>query len=122
VDDRLPDLPIGGYDGFLARAVTNSGGDEGVLVVDHHGVPQLLLATRDDDERLDAVVVGGLVVSRPGNAASLAGWLGRGAGRAVAEPAGWASWVGLGVLLLLVAFTLIGALTVAGWLVGSFGG
>jgi hypothetical protein len=122
VENRLPDLPIGGFDGFLARAVTNSGGEDGVLVVDHHGVPQLLLATREDDERLDAVVVGEFVVSRRGNAASVAGWLGRGAGRALGEPAPWASWIGLGVLLLIVACTVIGALTVAGWLVGSFGG
>lgn len=122
MENRLPDLPIGGFDGFVARAVRNSGGEDGVLIVDHHGAPQLLLTVRDDDQRLDAVAVGELVLSRRGNVASLAGWLGRGAGRPDAEPAAWASWAGLVILLVLVAFTLVGAFTVAGWVTSAFGG
>ncbi|HEX2221971.1 MAG TPA: hypothetical protein VHK06_05550 [Candidatus Limnocylindria bacterium] len=122
MDNPLPDLPIGGFDGFMAKPITNSGGEDGVLVVDHHEQPQLLLATRRDDDRLDALVVGELVLVRPGDPTALAGWLGRGTGRPVAAPAAWAGWVGFGLLLLILACTVVGALTVAGWLVAALRG
>ncbi len=108
-----------------AEAVRNVAGEPAVLVRDGERTRALLAATRNGDG--DALLVMPLdeevEVRVDGDA--LAMYVASGSvpapGRSLGVPA-WASAIGLFLLLLIVAFAVLGGLTFFGWLVRSIGG
>ena len=122
MQNELPPLPIGRSGAMRAEAITNVAGEHAVLVREGDRTRALLATTRQgegeallvmplDDEvevRVDgdalAMYVASGSVPVPGGGAPLAGW---------------ASAIGLVLLLVIVAFAVLGSLTFFGWLLGT---
>lgn len=116
--DRPP-LPIGRSGALQAVSLTNTAGTHAVLVRQADEARALITGEPPDDGRERVVVVpldGDVEVRVDGDA--LAIWLTEGSlmtGAREPVPA-WASAVGLVLLVVLLAFALIGSLTFFGWL------
>lgn len=122
MQNDLPPLPIGRSGAMRAEAITNVAGEPAVLVREGERTRALLATTRQDggeallvmpldDEvevRVDgdalAVYVASGSVPAPGGRAPLAGW---------------ASAIGLVLLLVIVAFAVLGSFTFFDWLFGT---
>lgn len=122
MQDSLPPLPIGRSGTMRAEPVTNVAGEHAVLVRDGDRTRALVAATRSGsgetllvmplDEEVEVRVDGDALamyvamgsVSVPGRGAGLAGW---------------ASFIGLLLLLLIVGFAVLGSLTFFSWLFGT---
>jgi hypothetical protein len=116
--DRPP-LPIGRAGVLQAVSLTNTAGTHAVLVRQADEARALITGEPPDGGRERVVVVpldDDVEVRVDGDA--LAVWLSEGALLSVArEPVpAWASAIGLVLLVVLVAFALIGSLTFFGWL------
>ena len=113
-----PSLPIG-RGGLHAIPLTNAAGTHAVLVREAQEARALITGEAPQSGRERVVVVpldDDVEVRIDGDA--LAVWLGEGSllpGRTDAVPA-WASAIGLVVLVVLLAFAVIGSLTFFGWL------
>ena len=123
MQNELPPLPIGRSGAMHAEAVTNVAGEHAVLIREGERTRALVAATRSgqgeallvmplDDEvevRVDGdalavyVASGSVPVPGPGGGGLPA----------------WASVIGLVLLLVIVAFAVLGSLTFFGWLFGS---
>jgi hypothetical protein len=113
-------LPIGRFGRMQAIGLTGPDGDHAVLV--RQGPAQRALMTADQRDRLIFTPLDDDVDVRVDGDA-LAVWLAS-APMSAAVPAdvpAWASAVGLGVLLLVAAFTVIGGAVAFGWLLELFG-
>jgi hypothetical protein len=114
-------LPIGRFGRIEAIGLTGPDGDHAVLV--RHGPAQRALLTAGPVERLIVTPLDDEVEVRVDGDA-LAVWLASAPVTAArpTEVPGWASVVGLALLLIMVAFTVIGGAVAAGWLVDVLGG
>jgi threonine/homoserine/homoserine lactone efflux protein len=121
MEPTAPTFPLGSDGRVQAAPLANGTGAHALLVRDAQG-PRVLLTV---DEALSADRRAGVVVTPldddvdvrvDGDA--LAVWLAQGSiGESVAERTpGWASAIGVAVLLALVALAVLGSLTFFGWL------
>ncbi|PZR64649.1 MAG: hypothetical protein DLM71_02085 [Chloroflexi bacterium] len=118
-----PPLPIGPGGRLEAVPLTNAAGNHAVLVREADTPRALLTATQPDQGRHRLLVLPlDDDVSLHVDGDALAVWLAEGpiGPRPVAVPA-WASFIGLAVLLLLLALTVVGTITVFGWLLSALG-
>lgn len=98
--------------GDHALLVRQGGSPRALLTADVAGAEERLVVTPLDND---------VVAHVDGDALAL--WLARGLEPAPAERIpGWASAIGLVLLLLVVALTVIGGAVVLGWLLGAIGG
>jgi hypothetical protein len=121
MDASSESLPIGRFGRLEAIGLTGPDGDHALLV--REGSAQRALLTADQAERLIVTPLDEEVEIRVDGDA-LAVWLASApvtASKTYEVPA-WASVVGLALLLILAAFTVIGGAVAAGWLVDLFGG
>lgn len=114
--------PIGRTGTLQAVPLTNVDGNH-ALLLRSAGEPRALVTGHAPDgehERLVVTPLGGDVDVRRDDDA-LAGWLAQGSlsheHAATAVP-GWASAIGLVLLLAVLAFAILGSLTFFGWLLG----
>jgi hypothetical protein len=121
MDGSPESLPIGRFGRIEAIGLTGPDGDHAVLV--RQGPAQRALLTADPTEHLVVTPLDDDVEIRVDGDA-LAVWLAAApvTAKAPTEVPGWASVVGLALLLMMVAFTVIGGAVVAGWLVDVLGG
>jgi hypothetical protein len=124
MDASLESLPIGRFGRIEAIGLTGPDGDHALLV--RQGPAQRALLTADPADRLVVTPLDDDVDIRVDGDA-LAVWLASApvtaaAGDGPSEVPGWASAVGLGLLLVLFAFTVIGGAVAAAWLVDALGG
>jgi hypothetical protein len=114
-------LPIGRFGRIEAVGLTGPDGDHAILV--RHGPAQRCLLTADPADRLIVTPLDDDVDIRVDGDA-LAVWIASApvAAATPSEVPAWASVIGLGLLLLMVAFTVIGGAVTAGWLVDALGG
>lgn len=133
--ERAP-LPIGPAGRLEAVPLTNGAGNHAVLVREAH-TPRALLTAEpgqpiEPTEPSDPTEQGGrarlLVLPLDDDVAlhvdgdALAIWLAEGSLRSTPTPVpAWASVIGLVLLLLLLALTVVGSITVFGWLLGLVG-
>lgn len=113
-------LLIGRFGRMEAIALTGPDGDHAILV--RQGKAQRALMTADQADRLVFTPLDGDVDVRV-DGDSLAEWLAS-APVSAATPSdvpAWASAFGLGLLLLIAAFTVIGGAVAFGWLLEVFG-
>ena len=139
MDDSGPSLPLGpGPDGPRAVPMTNADGNHAVLVRDGD-LPKVLVTIgtdaragrvlvtpldksveiRRDREAAAQWIAGGSVTSPRTQAAVPAA---RPAERTPARVPAWANVIGLALVLLIFGLTILGALTLAGWLAGLVSG
>lgn len=122
MDAPLDSLPIGRLGRIEAIGLTGPDGDHALLV--RQGPAQRALLTADPADRLIVTPLDEETEVRVDGDA-LAVWLASApvtAGAASTEVPAWASLVGLGLLLIIAAFTVVGGAVVAGWLVNALGG
>lgn len=130
MEHELPPLPLGrdtaagGSTALQAAPLTSSDGDHAVLVREG-GQPRALLTAEGPDHRLVLIPLDDRSEMRIDGDA-LAIWLTQGSLRAPlaargAPLAGWASAIGLLLVLVVVAFAILGSLTFFGWLFSSLG-
>ena len=126
MEPTAPSFPLGSNGRVQAAPLANATGAHALLVRDAHG-PRVLLTVDEGVpiERRAGVVVTPLdddvEVRVDGDA--LAVWLARGSvgAESPSQAPGWASAIGLVLLLAIVAFAVLGSLTFFGWLFGSLG-
>ena len=118
MDDGGPSLPLGGgVEGVRAVGLTNADGSHAVLV--RAGERPKAVLTVGTDARAGRLLVtaldDGVELRRDPEAA--AQWIASGSvrTRAARVPA-WANFIGLVLVVLVFALTVIGALTAASWL------
>ncbi len=124
MDGELPALPIGRSGRLEAVGLTNATGSHALLVREDEQPRALCTAEPSGGSRERLVVVpldDDVELRVDGDA--LAVWLaegsvGRAAGTSV--PA-WASAIGLGLVIAVVAFTVLGGTVFFGWLFGLLG-
>lgn len=124
MDAELPALPIGHAGRLEAVGLTNAAGSHAVLLR-QDDAPRVLLTAEPTDATRERVVVVPLDsdVELRVDGDALAIWLAEGSvGRAATGrvPA-WASAIGFVGVLLVLAFVVVGAATVFGWLLGLLG-
>jgi hypothetical protein len=121
MDASSDSLPIGRFGRIEAIGLTAPDGDHALLV--REAGAQRALLTADSAERLIVTPLDDEVEIRVDGDA-LAVWLGSAPVTAStpSEVPGWASVVGLALLLILVALTVIGGAVAAGWVVEMLGG
>lgn len=122
MEAERPPLPIGRSGLLHAVPLTNTAGTHAVLVREAEQARALITGEPPDGGRERVVVVpldDDVEVRVDGDA--LAVWLGEASllpGRREAVPS-WASAMGLVVLVVLLAFAIIGSLTFFGWLLDT---
>jgi hypothetical protein len=115
-------LPIGRLGRIEAIGLTGPDGDHALLV--RQGPAQRALLTADAADRLIVTPLDDDVDVRVDGDA-LAVWLASAPVTAAARPSevpGWASVVGLALLLIFVGLTVLGGAVAASWLVDALGG
>ncbi|MDH4334129.1 MAG: hypothetical protein OEW24_02540 [Chloroflexota bacterium] len=123
MDGAQPPIPIGSSGRLEALPLTNAAGNH-AIVVRQADTPRALLTGEAGDGDRDRVVVVPLDadVQLHVDGDALAIWLAEGS---VAAPQraipGWASAVGLLLLLLLLALTVLGSVTAFTWLLEGLG-
>lgn len=120
MEPALPSLPLGRRNTLEVAPLTNSDGDHAVIVREA-GEPRALLTAESDDDRLVLIPLDDRSEMRVDGDA-LAIWLVQGSLRAQrsALPV-WASFMGVVLLLVVVAFAILGSLTFFHWLFSSLG-
>lgn len=105
-----------------AEAVTNVAGEPAVLVREGDRTRALLAATRSNEGEALLVMPLDDEVEVRVDGDALAMYVATGSvavpGRGIGVP-GWASTIGLLLLLVIVAFAVLGSLTFFGWLFGT---
>ncbi len=118
-----PPLPIGPAGRLEAVPLTNGAGNHAVLVREADTPRALLTATQPDQGRHRLLVLpldDDVALHVDGDA--LAVWLAEGSiGPTPTTVPAWASLIGLVLLLLLLVLTVVGSITVFGWLLGLVG-
>jgi hypothetical protein len=126
MDDAPPLIPLGASGKLLAEPMTNAVGDHALLV--RQGETARALVTGESPnglaparERVIVVPLDDDVELRVDGDA-LAVWLARGSvgGTASVLP-GWASALGLLLVIVMLGFAILGSLTFFGWLVRLLG-
>jgi hypothetical protein len=124
MQNDLPPLPIGRSGAMRAEAVTNVAGDPAVLVREGERTRALLASTRTGDGEALLVMPLDEEVEVRVDGDALAMYIASGSvptpGRSSGVP-GWASTIGLVLLLVIVAFAVLGSFTFFGWLVDAIG-
>jgi hypothetical protein len=112
-------VPLGASGRLDALPLTNAAGDHALLIREAAASRALLTAERQPDrDRVVLVPLDDDVELRMDGDA-LAVWLATGSvGAAAARVPAWASAVGFGLVLLVVGLTVLGSLTLFGWLAG----
>jgi len=112
-------VPLGASGHVQALPLTNASGDHALLIREDDASRALLTAERRADrDRLVLVPLDDDVELRMDGDA-LAVWLATGSvGVSSASVPAWASAIGFGLVLLVVGLTVLGSLTLFGWLVG----
>jgi hypothetical protein len=114
-------MPLGATGRLEVLSLRSPSGDHAALVRDADA-PRALLSTSRGVDGAERIVVtpldDGVEVRVDGDA--LAIWLASGSLSGPARPAlpGWASGLGLGLVVLLAALAVVGGATVFSWLVG----
>lgn len=123
MDAAQPPIPIGSSGRLEALPLTNAAGNHAILVRQSDAPRALVTGEAGDGDRDRVVVVpldGDVQLHVDGDA--LAIWLAEGS---VAAPRGavpgWASAVGLLLLLGLLALTILGSVTAFTWLLDGLG-
>lgn len=117
---ELPPLPLGRNRRLEAAPLANSNGDHAVLVR-NGDEPRALLTAEGRDDRLVLIPLDDRSEMRVDGDA-LAIWLTQGSLRPERAPlAGWASVIGMVLLLVVIGFAILGSLTFFGWLFTSLG-
>jgi hypothetical protein len=115
----LPPLPLGRARRLEAAPLANSDGDHAVLV--RQGDEPRALLTTEQDDRLVLIPLDDRSEMRVDGDA-LAIWLTQGSLRPDRAPlAGWATAVGMALLLVVIGFAILGSLTFFGWLFANLG-
>ncbi|HET9879687.1 MAG TPA: hypothetical protein VFQ81_10325 [Candidatus Limnocylindria bacterium] len=124
MQNDLPPLPIGRSGAMRAEAVTNVAGDPAVLVREGERTRALLASTRTGDGEALLVMPLDEEVEVRVDGDALAMYIASGSvptpGRGSGVP-GWASTIGLVLLLVIVGFAVLGSFTFFGWLVDAIG-
>jgi hypothetical protein len=117
----LESLPIGRFGRIEAIGLTGPDGDHALLV--RQGPAHRALLTADPADRLIVTPLDDEVDIRVDGDA-LAVWLGSApvTTPTPSEVPAWASVVGLALLLIMIAFTVLGGAVAASWLVDVLGG
>lgn len=125
MQDRLPPLPIGRSGALRAEPVTNMAGEHAVLVREGDRTRALVAATRTGDGESLLVMPFDDEVEVRVDGDALALYVATGSvpspGRGDGGVPGWASVIGLALLLAIVALAVLGSLTFFGWLYGALG-
>jgi hypothetical protein len=123
MDAQPPALPIGRRGDLRAEAVTNVAGEHAVLVREGDRMRALLAATRTDGTETLLVMPLDHEVEVRVDGDALAMYVASGSvsvpGRRLGGVPAWASAIGIVLLLVVVAFAVLGSLTFFGWLFGS---
>jgi hypothetical protein len=123
VEPDLAPLPLGRSNALEVAALTSSDGDHAVLVR-QGDQPRALLTAESADDRLVLIPLDDRSEMRVDGDA-LAIWLTQGSLRPSRSSRSslpkWASAIGLLLLLLILAFAILGSLTFFGWLFSSLG-
>ncbi|MGH2454997.1 MAG: hypothetical protein ACRDHD_01875 [Candidatus Limnocylindria bacterium] len=121
MDDLRPPVQLGATGRLVAQPLTNAVGDHALLVRQGEAARALLTGeaaggAADDRDRIVIVPMDDDVELRMDGDA-LAIWLATGSVRAPAAAVpGWASALGLLLVLGLIAFAVLGSITFFGWL------
>jgi hypothetical protein len=119
--DELPTpIPLGATGRLEAQPLVNATGDHALLV--RQGESSRALITGEAASGRDRVVVVPLDddVELRVDGDALAIWLARGSvSTSVARVPGWASAIGLVLVIAFIAFAFIGSLTAFGWLLDA---
>lgn len=123
MDGASAPIPLGSSGRLEALSLTNASGDHAILVRQAEAPRALLTGEPGDGERDRVVIVpldGDVQLHVDGDA--LAVWLAEGS---VAAPRGavpgWASAIGLFLLLATLGLTVLGSVTFFGWLLETTG-
>ena len=124
MESELPSLPVGRSGQLNAVGLTNATGNH-ALLVRHEEESRALITgepVRGERERLVVVPLDGDVELRVDGDA-LAIWLAQGSvGRAGGSRVpGWANAIGFVLVVLVLVFLLVGAVTVFSWLFSALG-
>jgi hypothetical protein len=119
--DESGALPLGATGRLEAVPMTNAAGDHALLVRQGDSSRALLTGERGTDRERVVVVPLDDDVEMRMDGDALAVWLTRGSigPQPQAVPA-WANVLGLALVLLVLAFAVIGSVVVFGWLAGLF--
>ena len=123
MDDRQAPIPLRASGRLEALPLTNAAGDH-ALLLRQADLPRALLTGEAGSGGRDKVVLVPLDhdVELRVDGDALAVWLADGSmGAPRAAVPGWASAMGLGLLLTLLAFTVLGSVTVFNWLLEALG-
>jgi hypothetical protein len=121
MNELPPAMPLGATGHLEAQPLTNARGDHALLV--REGDDSRALITGERASGRDRVVVVPLDedVELRVDGDALAVWLAQGSvSTRAAEAPGWASLVGLVLVLAFVGFAVVGSVTTFGWLLGLF--
>jgi hypothetical protein len=120
MDELPPPIPLGATGRLAAQPLVNATGDHALLV--REGDASRALITGEAASGRDRIVVVPLDddVELRVDGDALAVWLARGSvTTSVARVPGWASAIGLVLVIAFVAFAFIGSLTAFGWLLDA---
>ena len=117
--DESGALPLGATGRLEAVPMTNSVGDHALLVRQGEASRALLTGERGQDRERVVVVPLDDDVEMRMDGDALAVWLTRGSvGPHTASVPAWANVIGMLLMLLVLAFAVIGSAVVFGWLAG----
>lgn len=123
MDAQPPTLPIGRRGDLRAESVTNVAGEPAVLVREGERTRALLATTRRDGAETLLVMPLDHEVEVRVDGDALAMYVASGSvsvpGRRLAGVPAWAGAIGVVLLLVIVAFAVLGSLTFFSWLFGS---
>ena len=123
MDELPPALPLGASGRLEAQPLVNAVGDHALLV--RQGATSRALVTGEAGAERDRVVVVPLDddVELRMDGDALAIWLAQGSvGPVAASLPGWASAVGLILVIAVIAFAVLGSVTFFSWLFRLLGG
>ena len=116
--DESGALPLGGRGRLEAVPMTNAAGDHALLVRQGEASRALLTGERGGDRERVVVVPLDEDVELRVDGDALAVWLARASvGPQPQSVPAWANVMGMALLLLVIAFAVIGSVVVFGWLV-----
>lgn len=123
MEDQQPAIPIGSTGRLEALPLSNAVGNHAVLLREADAPRALLIGEPGSGSRERVVVVpldDDVELRIDGDA--MAVWLTQGLiGAPPAAVPAWASAIGVGILLAVIGFTLLGSFTFFGWLFGALG-
>lgn len=123
MEDQQPAIPIGSTGRLEALPLSNAVGNHAVLLREADTPRALLIGEPGSGSRERVVVVpldDDVELRIDGDA--MAVWLTQGLiGAPPAAVPAWASAIGVGILLAVIGFTLLGSFTFFSWLFGALG-